>query len=92
MNNKEFFAIFGLLVGFGFLLLVSLYLFGESQYLLLAIIAQVLILGNLILWRWFFQKTFFQNLIKKPLFLFFFYFFKVGLILLVLVVSMKIIF
>lgn len=89
MSNKEFFAAFLLLVGFGVVVLATLYLFGEWQYFLFALVAQVLILGNLLLWRYFFKKSFLQIFIKHPFFLFLFYFLKFSVILLGLAIAYR---
>ena len=84
MNNKEFFAIFFLLVGFGIMVTTTLFLFGKTKYLLFTTVAQGVILLNLLLWRYLFYNSFFSGVLKNPAFLLFIYIFKFAFILLVL--------
>ena len=84
MSNKEFIAVFSLLVGFGTIVIITLFLFGKREYLLFTTVAQGIILLNLVLWRYLFFKSFFSGMLKNPIFLLFIYVFKFAFILLVL--------
>lgn len=92
MNKQDFWTVFLLFVTFGVLVMAVLYVFGEIKVLIMAAVAQTLILGNFLLWQGFFSKPLFQNLIKQPLFLFFLYFLKLSFILLVLYITYQILY
>ena len=83
-NSKLFWGVFLLLFIFGMIFLSTLFLFGKSEYLTLGVVAQLMILGNLFLWRY---STRWQKLLRRPLVLFFIYLLKVMLFIAILAIS-----
>ena len=89
MNDRGFLAVYLLLASFGVLILVTLYLFNQTEYLLISVVAEVLILLNVFLWRWLSKTSFFQRLVAQPLLLFGFYCLKFSVIILILYIVAK---
>ena len=85
-NNKFFGLVFLLLLTFGIILILLLFILGKAQYLSLVIMAELLIIANLFIWRWLLR---WQSLLKKPILLLSIYLAKISFIVIILAVMYR---